>query len=542
MTAFALPARLTAPRACSPEKLARTRRQTASFGDLVHAHWQWKHEHADDDARRERYEATRACFEAEHGKIVDDYWSTREPAAVAVCCLRTRWGREQWALHRSTARLAADHPEFARLLRDAARQSVRAANVLCGMTQRIATSNLFSLTRDVMASLEDEKVKPTGLDGVQERPAQHRGVRGPGGRAPGADRLPQGPDARAGRARRARAAARPGAVRARACDGVDPAVLAGCLVAGSFGATMSVLMRMSAGKFDVNHEIGREYVTNLGLARPYIGAIFALLLYFAVKGGLAPQIRPPSHDAAGQFAFFVAFGFLIGFSERFAKEIVRSAEAGPRGGTEGLGAEARRAGRRPSRAGHPGRRVAPPAPLPSGRRGDRARAPRRRARGRPGSRRGAAAPAPRRAPARRPARPPRRRAGARSAPPSAPAGAAGAPPARDRSGARAWRCTDERSPSGCRRSVRCLSSPGVCAPRSMSTHSTASSSSGSPSASSSRWRYLGARLPGPLARRAQRRRERRCSASRTIASSYSTTGSRLVAWLHARRRALRLRG
>ena len=86
---------------------------------------------------------------------------------MAVCCLRTRWGREQWALHRSTARLAADHPEFARLLRDSARQSVRAANVLCGMTQRIATSNLFSLTRDVMASLEDEKVKPTGLDGVQ---------------------------------------------------------------------------------------------------------------------------------------------------------------------------------------------------------------------------------------------------------------------------------------------------------------------------------------------------------------------------------------
>ena len=30
----------------------------------------------------------------------------------------------------------------------------------------------------------------------------------------------------------------------------------------------------------------------------------------------------------GRFAFFVAAGFLIGFSERFAKEIVRTAEAG----------------------------------------------------------------------------------------------------------------------------------------------------------------------------------------------------------------------
>ena len=128
-------------------------------------------------------------------------------------------------------------------------------------------------------------------------------------------------------------------------------------------------MRMSAGKFDVNHEIGREYVTNLGLARPYIGAIFALLLYFAVQGRPAPQIRTPT-DGAGEFAFFVAFGFLIGFSERFAKEIVRSAEAG----TGGAAARrrGRRAGRRPSRAGHPGRRVAPPAPPPAGRREDRA--------------------------------------------------------------------------------------------------------------------------------------------------------------------------
>jgi hypothetical protein len=30
----------------------------------------------------------------------------------------------------------------------------------------------------------------------------------------------------------------------------------------------------------------------------------------------------------GKFAFFVAAGFLIGFSERFAKEIVRTAESG----------------------------------------------------------------------------------------------------------------------------------------------------------------------------------------------------------------------
>src|SRR5436189_206690 len=47
------------------------------------------------------------------------------------------------------------------------------------------------------------------------------------------------------------------------------------------------------------------------------------------------------------------------------------------------------------------------------------------------------------------------------------------------------------------RSVRCFSSPGVCGPRSISTASTTSSASERPSASSSRCRYLSARLLAP---------------------------------------------
>jgi hypothetical protein len=93
---------------------------------------------------------------------------------------------------------------------------------------------------------------------------------------------------------------------------------------------MSVLMRMSGGRFVVNHEIGREYVTNLGFARPFIGAIFALLLYFAFRGELLQQIELPP-GPQGELAFFVASGFVVGFSERFAKEIVRAAELSPAG-------------------------------------------------------------------------------------------------------------------------------------------------------------------------------------------------------------------
>ena len=55
-------------------------------------------------------------------------------------------------------------------------------------------------------------------------------------------------------------------------------------------------------------------------------------------------------------------------------------------------------------------------------------------------------------------------------------------------------------------------------------------------------RYFAARLPAPLVNRAQPRSPRRCAAVRTVTSSQSTTGSRLVLWLQARRRAFTLSG
>jgi hypothetical protein len=328
MTEIALP---TLPRVL-PDSLTRSRRQSATFLDLVYARFQWKSEPgASADAARERYEAIRATFEADHGKIVDEHWSGRWPVGVVTCRRRERWGREQWWLHRQTGSLASDEPEFSRLLRDAARQSVRASNVLSGMSQRIAISNLFSLTRDIIGSLDIERGKPTGLEAYRTDLAEIADYTGQAG------------------AREAQIVYLKGvlrglgalivlvpvlvlAINALDMPEVDPRLFVGSVVAGSLGATMSVLMRMSGGKFDVNHEIGREYVSNLGLARPYIGAVFALLLYFAIQGGLLDQVNVPK-PGEGELAFYVAGAFAIGFSERFAKEIVRSAEAGTGGST-----------------------------------------------------------------------------------------------------------------------------------------------------------------------------------------------------------------
>lgn len=319
MTDFAIPTSAWA----RPEKFARSRRQSASFGDLVHARWQSKTAPA-DEAERARYETTRALFESEHGKIVDDYWSGQQPAGVALCCKRLSWGRLEWSLHRSMGSLAAGHPEYSPLLLHVARQSVRASNILRGMTQRIAISNLFALSRDIMTSL-DTKGGGRGLSAYQR------------------DLHAIAADAREAGAREAQVVYLKGLMKGVAAlivlvpalatlfssvsvPDVDSKLFVGCLIAGSLGAVMSVLMRMSSGKLQVSHEFGREYLSKLGFARPFIGAIFALLLYFAFKGNLLQQISVPDPDK-GEFAFFVTSGFLIGFSERFAKEIVRTAES-----------------------------------------------------------------------------------------------------------------------------------------------------------------------------------------------------------------------
>ena len=329
MSELALPARFPAATRALPEKLTRTRGRTASFGDLVHAHWQWKHEHADDDVRRGRYEAIRERFEQEHGKIVDDYWSVREPAAVALCCKRLRFGRLEWSLHRVMGSLAAGRSEYSPLLLRIARQSVRAHSLLSGMTQRMATANLFALSRDIMASLDTDGDEPTRLQEITAYQRDLQYIAGYAGEAcKRAARIVYLKGLLWGALALAAAAPVLAYVLSRvSVPDVDPTLFVGCLVAGSLGAVMSVLIRLGGDSLDVDHQFGRDYLTSLAALRPLIGAVFAVLLYFAFKGNLVKQVDVSGHGA-GEFAFFVTSAFAVGFSERFAKQIVRTAEGG----------------------------------------------------------------------------------------------------------------------------------------------------------------------------------------------------------------------
>ena len=102
--------------------------------------------------------------------------------------------------------------------------------------------------------------------------------------------------------------------------------------------------------------------------------------------------------------------------------------------------------------------------------------------------------------------------------------------------------TSSWSAKGWSRSVRDRSSPGVWGPRSMSTQSTAASGPSRPSASSSTWRYLSARLERLWSMRTRLMPRRLSRAFSTVLSSSCTTGWRFVLWLHASSRALSVSG
>jgi hypothetical protein len=319
----------------------RHRRESVSFTDVVRAR-----DHGDED---ERFRRRLERFEDENGAVTDVWWSEQFDAAVAVTVrrrprlLRVLGPYETLTLHRKTEELAREAPEFGRLLLRVDRQAIRVSNVLAGMSQRIAMSTLFALTRDVVSYLESKRLM---RQPAQEEEPDHLHVPEEEIALNTYGRELREIEAYAGQAaaRQAQIVYLKGMMRglvalfllapalawlflATDVPGVDETLFIACLISGSLGALMSVLMRMNSGKFKVNHEIGREYLSNLGAARPFIGAIFALVLYFAFQGRLLDQIRLPD-DPEGAFAFFMVSGFLIGFSERFAKEMLAVSEQG----------------------------------------------------------------------------------------------------------------------------------------------------------------------------------------------------------------------
>jgi hypothetical protein len=81
-----------------------------------------------------------------------------------------------------------------------------------------------------------------------------------------------------------------------------------------------VMSRMSSGSIELKPESGKKTIRALGFMRPVIGGIFGAVVYVFLAGGIVEIVTPPT--GTGELAFYGGLGFLSGFSERFANDVI----------------------------------------------------------------------------------------------------------------------------------------------------------------------------------------------------------------------------
>jgi hypothetical protein len=319
----------------------------AFFADLVRTHYAWQRA-LDDGADpgklamlSEKYEHALAQFQSAEGDVFEAYWCVRRPSAVALTEKPQSWserlfGEHQIRLHRLSNWLmprTAQKLDF--LLHDCDQLAIRSEEILRGTPKRIALRSIYEVESSVLAFLERTGGRPTNHEVEEFVGDAKRGMRTARDcYALAADKV----------ARMVYVAGLFSGVAAM----LPIAVLAGlglwvfgalhlhqagtqaffaCLTAGTLGAFVSVLSRMSSrAKFELDPEVGRRAIFYLGAYRPLVGAIFGLALYFLLKGSLL-EVAPRK-----EFATFVVAAFLGGFSERFVKVMLNSAEKSVGGG------------------------------------------------------------------------------------------------------------------------------------------------------------------------------------------------------------------
>ncbi len=340
-------------RARTPTLLNRRSRTPAersvTFPELVHSHRRWRQaldgeighrREAEDD-----YRTALAAFERAQGTIVNSYWCTSVESAVALTArprsrlLRVLGAPDAVRFHRVSDWATKDHPEIAGPLHECDEIAIKASEVLVGKS-RIVAMQLVMASAAHLLSLVDERsghgtAAKTRRALVVERKELthtrayfHQAANGEAqivyvfGMTLGIAGL--------------------GVLAALLAlfvgfGGIDGRELFGCLIAGGLGALVSVMSRISAGRFHLASDFGAKYPLFLGLLRPLIGSIFGLVIYFALAGGLVKIFNLPKPGIGAtadndRLYFYAAMAFLAGFSERWARDMLLGPSGLSRGG------------------------------------------------------------------------------------------------------------------------------------------------------------------------------------------------------------------
>ncbi|MDJ0658195.1 MAG: hypothetical protein QNJ42_01760 [Crocosphaera sp.] len=104
-----------------------------------------------------------------------------------------------------------------------------------------------------------------------------------------------------------------------------------CFVGGSTGSIISILSRLSKYREVQDEKQLQESLTPIlvGLCKPMIGGTFGLLIYALLAGGILPLQFRYTNDEKRQdlrWLSFYSVAFVVGFSERLAKDIITNTE------------------------------------------------------------------------------------------------------------------------------------------------------------------------------------------------------------------------
>jgi hypothetical protein len=314
-----------------------------SFPELVWAHFlrqQEVHETGNLHGPAElEYRRRLAAFEAAEGQLLSAYWCTNEASAVALTEKKCRGFarlRRQPAdirLHAATDWVARDSPEIANALHTCETLAVRVREVLGGTSERIAMQWILAIAGHLLGFVDRE-------ERVRDRKQEQRLVSRKRNELTKVEAYYHRAGEKHGRivyfwgmmSGMAAVAAAGVAVALLLWwwTGLDPEDsttqnLLASYTMGAVGALVSVVTRMaSSGKnsFDLDFEVGRRQLHRLGSFRPMIGAVSAVVVFFAMKADLF-QVLPEQQES---FYLYAVVAFVAGFSERWANVIFGRAE------------------------------------------------------------------------------------------------------------------------------------------------------------------------------------------------------------------------
>lgn len=324
--------------------------ERVTFADLVLAHHlrQWRlYNAAQSDASThalalaevadKAYQERLTRFQSHNGKIVRGYWCTYQISGAAITEQRVRlpWWRfpsrteTRERIHAETDWATRDSPELAHQLHSIDNLAVRADEILRGTAENIAMQLLLAASSHVLSYVDRKDGPPrdaaTIAKIVQRSEAELAEIRRHYRQAgENATRIVYAGGMLRGAVWLAFLTTVASLILWAAGDfhvhRTSTWTFLATIAAGGLGAAVSVLLRMAKGSFSQDYEVGRKTTRRLAMARPFVGAAFAIMIFLLLKSGLV-HIGGLS-ESEQTIYFYAAIGFLAGFSERWARVII----------------------------------------------------------------------------------------------------------------------------------------------------------------------------------------------------------------------------